>query len=97
MIIQKTKLLEPTLKKNDIVLYYDEQGSIEIDEIQKISAIGSFKTYYLTKTDNNKPILTNQIIGKVIKKVDNNILNTISLRIWDISIHSLNIKTLISN
>ncbi len=81
-----------------MVLYYDEQGSIEIDEIQKISAVGSFKTYYLNnKTNNNKPILTNQIIGKVIIKVDNNILNTISLKIWDLSIHSLNIKAFFSN
>jgi len=98
MVIQKTKLQESSLKKRDMVLYYDEQGSIEIDEIQKISAIGSFKTYYLNnKTNNNRPILTNQIIGKVIIKVDNNILNTISLKIWDLSIHSLNIKAFFSN
>jgi len=103
-VIQKTKLQESSsIKKRDMVLYYDEQGSIKIDEIQKISAIGSFKTYYLNnktnnnKPINNKPILTNQIIGKVIIKVNNNILNTISLKIWDISIHSLNIKAFFSN
>ena len=48
--------VESSLKKNDIVLYYNEYGSIEYDKIQRISAIGSFKTYYL----NNKTINANE-------------------------------------
>lgn len=93
LIIQKINLQEP-LEEKDIVLYYDKQGSVEIDEIQKISAVGSFKTYYLNNKANNRSIFQNQIIGKVIKKVDNNLLNAISLKIWDLTIHSLNIKKL---
>lgn len=45
----------------------------------------------------DEPIYENQIIGKVIGNVDNNLWNTISMKIWDISIHNLNVKALFTN
>lgn len=94
LVIQKT-ISQISINKNDNILYYDKKGEIEFDQIKNINAIGIIKRFYTMNNDN--PIYETQIIGKVIKVLDNNILNCISINIWDISIHNLNINSLIIN
>jgi len=98
IIIQKTKNDNYLIDKNDKILYFDETGEIAFNQVKHISAIGNMKRYYTDNEKNNKnPIYESQILGKVIKEIDDTLLNIISINIWDISIHNLNINSLIIN
>ena len=89
-----------TIEKGDIILYCKNDGETACHRVHHVNYIGSIKRYH-TKDDNNhlgdEPVYENQIIGKVISDVDNNLWNTISMKIWDISIHNLNVRALFTN
>ena len=95
LVIQKTKNQNCIIDKNDKILYFDEKGELAFNQVKNIHAIGNIKRYYTyNEKYNNMPIYESQILGKVIKEIDNNILNFISVNFWDIAIHNLNINYL---
>jgi len=95
IIIQKTNHPEFEIQENDKLMYFNIQGEISCEEVKYISGIGTFKRYYLNSEYENyeETIYEGQVIGKVIKQIDNNFWNELSIKIWDISIENFNIHS----
>lgn len=96
IIIQKTNHPDFEIQEKDTILYFDFDGSLVCNKINEINGVGTFARYYTDKeNDDEKLVFNNQIVGKVIKVLDENMLTDLSLKIWDISIGSLNIESVI--
>ncbi|RLF31919.1 MAG: hypothetical protein DRM98_04785 [Thermoplasmata archaeon] len=97
LIIQKASHPDFSLKKGDIILFW-ENGDINYDKINQVTGIGTWKKYYIQDKNNSslgeKPIYRGQIIGKIIKITNSNLYTEVSMKIWEVAIHNLNIKTL---
>ena len=93
IIIQKTNHPEFEIQKNDKLMYFNLQGELSCEEVNQISGMGTFKRYYLNGEyeEGEVTIYEGQIIGKVIKQIDNNFWNELSIKIWEISIENFNI------
>ncbi len=93
VIIQKSTHPNFKIKNNDEIIYFKGDGEIQCSLVKSCTSIGSMKTYYTVENNaQNTPVNEKQIIGKIINSVDNNILNSMSIKIWDISIHKLNVN-----
>lgn len=95
IIIQKSSHPDLLIEESDTILYYTSKGNIFCSEISCIKNRGSITSYYAK--NNNEPIYKSQIIGKIISVVDDNIWNTISIKIWETSIYNLNIRALVAD
>jgi len=98
LIIQKSSHPEFNIKKSDSIIYCKNDGDIACNKVYNINNIGAIKIYYTTGENDfvSQPIYESQIIGKVITVVDSNIWNFFSIRIWDVSIHNLNLRTVLA-
>lgn len=99
-VLQKTSHPEFTLTEGDTILYSTGNNVFICNKIYSISCIGAFKKYHVKSVDNNLidyPVYDYQIIGKVVSIVDNNIWNALSMNLWDVSIHNLNIHALFTD
>ena len=100
IILQKSSHPDFYVEKGDVILYFKDSGESVCHRVYHINSIGSIKQYH-TMGDNNKladkPVSENQVTGKLVNVIDNNIWNMISMRIWDASIHDLNINALLIN
>lgn len=97
IIIQKSTHPDFNIDTNDVVLYFSFDGDILCSKINEINGIGSFKRYHISDqySDNkDSSIFQNQIIGKVVQTLDDNPWNKLLIKMWDISIHNLNINAL---
>ena len=99
IIIQKSSHPEFSVKKSDSIIYCKNGGGIACDKIHYISNIGAIRRYHTAEENDIKgqPIYKSQIIGKVINVTDGNIWNSISIKIWETSIHNLNLRALLVN
>jgi hypothetical protein len=99
VIIQKSSHPNFDVKKSDSIVYCKNDGSIACNKVYRINNIGAIKRYHITGENDitSQPIYEYKIIGKIIKVVDGNIWNSISLRVWETSIHSLNLRALLTN
>ena len=100
IIIQKSSHPDFKIKENDNIIYIKDKGGLACNRVHHSSYIGSMKKYYTT--DENKKISYNhiyepQIVGKIVNIVENNLWNSISMKIWDISIHALNLNVFLTN
>lgn len=97
ILIQKSSYPNFQVSKNDYVVYSGDDGSLKINKIDSIENKGAIKIYNFLNEGKSEHIFENQIIGKVIGALDNNIWNALSMKIWDISVHNLNIRALITD
>lgn len=96
IIIQKITHPDFEIEKNDEILYFNIKGEIECNKILDVQGTGFFTKYYLENEDNlENTLYQTQIVGKVIKNLDNNIWNELSLKLWDVSINYLNIQKVV--
>ena len=93
VIIQKVSHPEFSVEKQDVILCYTNNGEETYGRVEQINCIGAVKKYQL-KDEN---IYEQQVIGKVVSIVDDNLWNVISMKIWDVSIHNLNLAALFTN
>ena len=99
IIIQRADHPDFEIKKKDEIMYSTLSGEIICNKVKEIQTIGCIKKI---KIDNNEDtnlkeiVYNNQVIGKVIKIVDENPWNSISLKVWSISIENLNIRSIFS-
>lgn len=98
LIIQKSSHQEFSVGVGDSVFLIDEGGlacrsvyQIDTDNMKRYYTVSFADEVYL------EPIYEYQIIGKVVGVVEDNIWNSISLKLWDISINNLNIAALFTN
>jgi len=99
LIIQKSSHPEFFVENNDDIIYFGNNGDILCSKVYEVNSINTKNKFYTINYNNPYCgiIYENQIAGKIIKIIDNNIWNTISIKIWDISIHNLNLRSLITN
>jgi len=98
VIIQKTEHPTFHIKESDMVLYSTLTGEIICDKIDSVHTIGPIYKYELRGSsfrDNSESIYKEQIIGKVIKIVDEDIWNTLMIKTWGATIYNLNINSLL--
>ena len=97
IIIQTATHPDFTIKDSDSIIYYKNTGDIKINKLKQIShQFSSIKRYQAIDTyePDEEPIYEGQIIGKVVKTVDDNLWNTLAIKLWEVSISNLNIKAL---
>lgn len=98
LIIQKTKNPETEIKESDTVLYSTFTGDIACDKIYNIKSIGTIKKFEIENSfskENHEEIYEEQIIGKVVRIVEDNVINDLLIKIWSGSINNLNINTIL--
>ena len=93
-IIQKSSHPDFKVSESDSIIYNTNDGDVAFHKVEEIGHIGALKMYFTEEMDLNDSICQDQIIGKVVNIIDNNIWNSISVTIWEISIESLNIRAL---
>ena len=95
LILQKSSHPDFNIESNDEIIYFGKNGDVQCKKVNEVDFVNT-KTYLINFKDlKNEIISDNQIIGKVIKIIDDNIWNSISINFWDVSIHNLNLKSLI--
>ena len=99
IILQKSSHPNFNVKNNDEIIYFGNNGNVLCRKVSEINFINTKEKIYLVsyKHSQKEIIHDNQIIGKIVKIVDDNIWNSISIKFWDISIHNLNLRSLIEN
>ena len=100
VIIQKSSHPDFSVDQQDTILYYKNTGEEAYQKVEQIYCIGAVKKYQLACENNlhaEENIYEQQIIGKVVSVVDNNLWNVISMKIWDVSINRLNLAALFTN
>jgi hypothetical protein len=99
IIIIKSSHPNFRIKNGDSIIYWNNDGDILCNKLERLDDVGSLKRYKSInyKDEEQLPIYENQIIGRVINTVDNNIWFSISLKIWDISIQNLNFNSFLTN
>ena len=95
LIIQKSTHPDFNIDKSDSIIYFKNDGDIVCNKVYFISNIEAIKSYHTI--DENEPIFEGQIIGKIVKIIDGNLWNSISLKIWETSINNLNLRALLTN
>jgi len=96
IIIQKSSHPDFELKEKDLILFFNDDGDLVYNTINGITKICGINKYSIGDENTlGKSIYRDQIVGKVIKNIDNNIWNLISVKIWEASINNLNIELLI--
>ncbi|UCC20505.1 MAG: hypothetical protein JSV62_04235 [Promethearchaeota archaeon] len=96
LIIQNIVHPDFDIQKNDVILYCNLKGEIIYSQMIQINGVDYFKKYYIDEENAiNNSILNCQIVGKIIKKVESNIWNYLSLSLWEISTDYLNIERVI--
>jgi len=99
LVIQKISHPQFTLSTGDSVLFIQDDGAIECEQIHSIGRITGLQRYYVMDHDENireEPVYNYQIIGKIIGRLDDTIWNALSLKVWDMSINNLNAAALLS-
>ncbi len=95
VIIQKTSHPSFEVHEKDTILYFNFEGELECNKINGISGIGYSTKYYTNSEENEEDyVFDNQVVGKVIQVLDENIITDLSLIVWDISISNLNIESI---
>jgi len=94
VIIQKSSHPEFSVEQQDIILYFTDNGEEIYQIVEQINCIGHVKKYQVASENNfyaDETIYEDQVIGKVVSIIDDNLWNVISMKIWDMSIHKLNL------
>ena len=86
------------LERNDEIIYFGNNGDILFSKVFEVNSVDTKNKFYSVNSDNafRGVIYEKQIIGKIVKTIDDNIWNLISIKFWDISIHNLNVISIIS-
>jgi hypothetical protein len=94
IIIQTADHPEFIIEESDSIIYSDVDGEFVCNEIHEIKGVGMYERYYTSDEEScsRYPIYQSQVIGKVIKTVDNNIWNELSIKLWELSISNLNFR-----
>jgi hypothetical protein len=98
LIIQKPSHPDFKIDESDQIIYCSYDGDISYTKVHHINFIASIKRYYIEEQNeeiDNNIIFHNQILGKIVYIIDDNILNSISIKIWETSINNLNLRSLL--
>jgi hypothetical protein len=95
IVVQKSSHPDFSLLTGESIFYIKDEGGLLCQRIYRISDQGSLKKYYTLSFDGDtEPIVEQEIIGKIIGTIDDNLWNALALEFWDISIKNLNAAAL---
>ena len=100
ILLQKSSHPDFNIQAGDVILYCKDDGEIDCNRIHNINGISSVKRYHIIDDNGNltdKHIYGSQIIGKIVSVVNTNLWDVISMKIWDMTIHNLNVRALFTN
>lgn len=97
VIIQKSAHPNFNVQESDSIIYWSYSGDVTCEKVNYIKSVGAIKKYHVTDEITNQPIYEGQILGKVIKVIDGNLWNSIAIKIWETSVHNLNVRALLTN
>ena len=84
VVIQKSSHKDFLIREGDEIFYLKDEGGLICRKVYHISSQGLMKKYYTINyydKINDKPIYEDQVIGKVVGVIDDNIWNSISLKV----------------
>ena len=92
IVIQKATHPDFSILSGDKIFYVKDEGGLVCRSVDHITQQGFLERYYVVSFSNiiEKPVFRSQIIGKVISTTDDTMWNSLSLKIWDMSINNLN-------
>jgi hypothetical protein len=99
LILKKPAFQDFIVQNGDTIMYRTMEGSIRCESVLQVQLIHGTTVYYTTtpaEDDIKGPIYDTQILGKVIRIVDDNPWYALSLQLWDFSIKNLNTVSLFS-
>ena len=100
VILQKSSHPDFSITNGDEIFYLKDEGGLILRTVCHVSEQETIKKYYTISFNediDDEPIYEHQIIGKVVSVVDNNVWNTLSLKVWDMSINNLNAAALFTD
>ena len=100
IILQKTSHPDFSVIKGDKIFYLKDEGGLMCRSVHKVNKNGPINIYYTTNSEdeiNDEPINEYHIIGKVVSVIDDNIWNSFSLEVWDLSRNNANAAALFTN
>jgi hypothetical protein len=98
VIIQKSSHPDFKVSENDYVVYAENDGYLACNKVYQITSAGTIERYSVEDfKGESSSVFKNQVLGKIVDTIDNNIWNLITMKIWDISIHNLNIRSLLTD
>jgi len=98
VIIQKSSHPDFKVSENDYVVYVENDGYVACNKVYQITSLGTMKRYNMEAVKGkSSSIFDNQVVGKIVDIIDNNMWNLIAIKIWDTSIHNLNIRALLAD
>lgn len=97
VIIQRSSHPDFKVSENDYIVYIGNDGYLTCNKVYQITSMVTIKRYNIEDFKGKSSyIFENQVLGKVVDIIDNNIWNLITIKIWDTSIHNLNIRALLA-
>lgn len=93
IVLQKPSHPDFSIVKGDEIFYLNDEGGLMCSPVYYVNNERVTKRYYTIDFNdklNAEPVYEYQIIGKVVCFIDDNIWNTLSLKIWDMSVNNLN-------
>ena len=97
IIIQKSSHPEFLIQEGEHIVYLSNDDGLNYDKVDKISMLGTKKFYSICGDSATHYIYENQVIGKIINELDDNIWSSIVIKAWEASIHNLNIRALVTD
>lgn len=100
VVLQKSTHPEFSILTGDEIFFLKDEGGLMCRKVYSISGQESGTKYYIINFEgdmNDDPVYENEVLGKVVSVVDNNIWNALSLKVWDVSINNLNAAALFTN
>ncbi|MEM4258617.1 MAG: hypothetical protein QXL17_05640 [Candidatus Thermoplasmatota archaeon] len=98
LIIQKATHPQFSINIGDTIFYIKNNGDLICSSVDNVQIEEIIERYHVINPEKNDELVyPSQILGKVVSTIDDNPWNSLSLKIWDLSINNLNAAALFIN
>ena len=99
VVIQKTSHPNFSITPGDQLFYLKDEAGLLCRTVIQASNIDENYRYYTITFDQemNEIVFEHQIVGKIVSIVEDNLWNSLSLQIWDVTINNLNAAALFTD
>ncbi|MBU0496449.1 MAG: hypothetical protein KKC68_05440 [Candidatus Thermoplasmatota archaeon] len=100
IIVQKTHHPDFTLTYGDTIVYFQENMGFQCGQIDLVSTECHQKIYYIILEEqplSYQPVFEEQVVGKILHTIDNDIWNSLTLELWQTATMRLNLISFFSS
>jgi hypothetical protein len=99
VVIQKTSHPDFSITGGDQLFYLKDEAGLLCRTVIQASNIDENRRYYTITFDQEMKeiVFEHQIVGKIVSIVEDNLWNSLSLQIWDVTINNLNAAALFTD